>query len=109
MQEQLDELQEQINNLEERHILTSEELVAIKAILNSAVEALDLATKQQAALMKDSKEILAIYQGFKTTVKIFGVVERVATWIAKIAVVLGICWAIFKYGVMEALGDKPPK
>lgn len=109
MQERLDALQEQIDSLEERHVLTSEELVAIRTTLDAAVKALKLATDNQNTLMKDSKELLEIYKGFKATVKIFGVVERIATWIAKVAVVLGICWAIFKYGVMEALSDKPPK
>lgn len=100
MQEQLEEINARIDSLEERHVLTAEELVELRSLINSAVETLQQAVKNQAEMMKDNREFLDIYRNFRATVKVFGAVERIAVWIVKIGGAATIIWGIVKYGVM---------
>lgn len=101
MQEQLDEINARIDSLEERYVLTVEELVELRSLMTSAIATLQTAVANQQKMMKDNQEFLSIYQNFKSTVKVFGGIERLAVWIIKIGGAATIIGATIKFGIMS--------
>lgn len=48
-------------------------------------------------------EVIMLYENLKSTFKVLGWAERLATWLTKVAAGLGITWMIYKYAILEAL------
>ena len=51
------------------------------------------------------KEFIDIAQGFKFGLKALGVMEICAVWVTKVAGAMVILWAIWKFGVMQAIAN----
>jgi hypothetical protein len=49
------------------------------------------------------QEFIELGKGLKFGIKVLGVIEATAVWITKVALAIGTLWAIWKYGVIEAL------
>jgi hypothetical protein len=51
------------------------------------------------------KEFIDIAQGFKFGLKALSLMETCAVWVTKIAGAVVILWAIWKFGVMQAIAN----
>lgn len=51
----------------------------------------------------ENQELLLILRKVKTVISILAGIEKIAVWIAKIAVAVGLIWAVWKYVIIETV------
>lgn len=53
--------------------------------------------------LKETKELLELFQSAKAFLRVMKVFERIAVWFSKIAVFLALLWALWMYVIMAAI------
>jgi hypothetical protein len=60
-------------------------------------------TKKAAEIVKDHTDMLKVYQGFKATVHVLGILERLSVAIVKLSGAVLIVWGTWKLAVERAI------
>lgn len=75
----------------------------LDAMVNATAAEVKANTALTQAIKANTDEIVELFQAAKGIVRIGGAVGSAAQWVAKVVAVGVILWAVFRFGVSEAL------
>lgn len=68
-------------------------------------EALQANTEITRDIKSNTDEIIAFFQSGKGFFRAMAMIGAGARWVLKVSAALAVVWAVFRYGVMEAIND----
>lgn len=78
-------------------------MAELKLDIRKLQEALADSLAAQAAFQRSNQEILDVYKGFKATVRIFGIIERICLFITKVGGAAAILYGVWRFVLKESL------